>query len=213
MLPVLSRWCLDFAILKKEGVFLMARSSDKRSRLVLAADKLFYEQGVTVTTLANIAQLADVPLGNVYYYFKTKEEIILAVIALCHERIKQQIKGLNDIGNTRERLQALVRQAAGHSAETAKFGDVLGSLCQELGKHGGQLATAAASLLQEIISWCETRFTALSKTDKARKLVMVFVSRLQGISLLTLTFKNRNYTNQQTEYLVNWLEALAKGVK
>ena len=72
---------------------------------------------------------------------------------------------------------------------------------------------AAASLLQEIISWCETGFTALSKTDKARKLVMVFVSRLQGISLLTLTFKNRNYTNQQTEYLVNWLEALAKGVK
>lgn len=156
----------------------MARASDKRARLVIAADRLFHEQGVTVTTLANIAGLSEVPLGNVYYYFKTKEAIILAVIGRRRELIQQQIKELNNIENTRERLQSLVRQTAGHSEETAKFGDALGSLCQELGKQGGHLALAAAELLQEIMTWCEMQFTTLGKGAEARQLSMMLVSSL-----------------------------------
>ena len=187
----------------------MARVGDKRARLVAAAGKLFHEQGITVTTLANIAQLADVLLGNVYYYFKTKEAIILDVINHRRELIAQQIKELNNIENTKERLQSLVRQTAGHSIETAKFGDALGSLCQELGRQGGQLADAAASLLQEIMTWCEAQFTTLGKGAEARQLSMMLVSSLQGISLLTLTFKEPNYTKQQAYYLVNWLDAVA----
>ena len=186
----------------------MARRNDKRSRLVTAADKLFHEQGVSTTTLANIAQLADVPLGNVYYYFKSKESIVLAVIDYRRKLIQQQFEELNTIVNTKERLQSLVRQTAVHSEETANFGDALGSLCQELGKQGGQIAEAAAELMQEIMNWCEKQFANLGKGDKAMQLAMILVSSLQGISLLTLTFKNPSYTNQQADYLVNWLETV-----
>ena len=48
----------------------MARTSDKRVRLVDAAKALIHKQGFNLSTLADIAQEADVPLGNVYYYFK-----------------------------------------------------------------------------------------------------------------------------------------------
>jgi TetR/AcrR family transcriptional repressor of nem operon len=44
----------------------------KRERLLGAAADLLYRQGVEKTTLADIAQAADVALGNIYYYFKTK---------------------------------------------------------------------------------------------------------------------------------------------
>jgi TetR/AcrR family transcriptional repressor of nem operon len=40
----------------------------KRERLVAAACQLFHQQGVEMTTLADIAQAADVPVGNIYYY-------------------------------------------------------------------------------------------------------------------------------------------------
>ena len=40
-------------------------SSGKRERLTEAAKTLFYQQGVTRTTLADIAHEAKVPLGNV----------------------------------------------------------------------------------------------------------------------------------------------------
>src|SRR5262244_2659995 len=52
----------------------------KRERLIAAARELVYRQGVARTTLADIAQAADVPVGNVYYYFKTKDDIVAAAI-------------------------------------------------------------------------------------------------------------------------------------
>ena len=52
------------------------KQNDKRDRLVEAADKLIYEKTFHTTTLADIAKEADVPLGNVYYYFKTKDAIM-----------------------------------------------------------------------------------------------------------------------------------------
>ena len=58
----------------------MPRTSDKRSRLFEAAGDLFHRQGFNQTTLADIARSADVPLGNVYYYYKTKGQIGEAVV-------------------------------------------------------------------------------------------------------------------------------------
>jgi TetR/AcrR family transcriptional regulator, transcriptional repressor for nem operon len=42
---------------------------------------------VAATSLAEIAQAADVPLGNVYYYFKSKDELIRAVVAAHIEEV------------------------------------------------------------------------------------------------------------------------------
>ncbi|MBO0730160.1 MAG: helix-turn-helix transcriptional regulator, partial [Acidimicrobiaceae bacterium] len=48
----------------------------KRERLVAAARDVCHRQGVEKTTLADIAEAADVPVGNVYYYFKTKDDLV-----------------------------------------------------------------------------------------------------------------------------------------
>lgn len=51
----------------------MPHASDKRVLLLEAAKTLIHKQGYNLTTPADIAKAANVPLGNVYYYFKTKE--------------------------------------------------------------------------------------------------------------------------------------------
>jgi TetR/AcrR family transcriptional regulator, transcriptional repressor for nem operon len=56
------------------------KRAGKRERLVTAARELVHRQGIASTTLADIAHAAAVPVGNVYYYFKTKDEIISAVV-------------------------------------------------------------------------------------------------------------------------------------
>lgn len=56
------------------------RASGKRERLAAAAAEVLHAQGVAQTTLADIAQAAEVPVGNVYYYFKTKDELVEAAI-------------------------------------------------------------------------------------------------------------------------------------
>ena len=47
------------------------KRQDKKHKLVLAAKILVYKKGFSETTLADIAHQADVPLGNVYYYFNS----------------------------------------------------------------------------------------------------------------------------------------------
>ena len=55
----------------------------KRDRLIEAAKAKFYQQGVARTTLADIAQQAQVPLGMVYYHFRTKEA--LSQVMVCQK--------------------------------------------------------------------------------------------------------------------------------
>ena len=56
------------------------RQTDKRDRLIQTAVTLVHQQGFHHTTLADIAQQAQVPLGTVYYFFKTKEAIGEALV-------------------------------------------------------------------------------------------------------------------------------------
>ena len=55
----------------------MARKSDKRERLLDAAAESFWVDGYAATSLADIAERSQVPVGNIYYYFKTKAAIAI----------------------------------------------------------------------------------------------------------------------------------------
>ena len=187
----------------------MARRNDKRERLVEAADQLFHQQGIGNTTLANIATLADVPLGNVYYYFKSKDSIILAVIDRRKKSLNSLFAEWNNDVDVRSRLQSFVNYTTSLRDEAANFGDALGSLCQELGKQGGTIATSASTLMNEIIQWCETQFKALGKSEEdSSKLALNLVASLQGISLITLAFKDPEFINRQNQFLSQWLRAI-----
>jgi TetR/AcrR family transcriptional repressor of nem operon len=185
---------------------MMSRRNDKRDRLINAADALFHQQGISVTTLANIATLANVPLGNVYYYFKSKDSIILAVIERRMKILSNMFAEWSDF-DAKSRLKALVDNALNSGEEAAKFGDALGSLCQELGKHGGEISQAASQLMHKLISWSAEQFKALGRQeDEANKLALNLVSSLQGINLITLSFKDENFLQRQTQFLKDWLE-------
>src|SRR5919108_2956046 len=81
----------------------------KRERLVESATVLFHQQGVQRTTLAEVADRAEVPLGNVYYYFKTKDELVGAVVAGYKEQAAILIASLARSRTPQARLKALLR--------------------------------------------------------------------------------------------------------
>src|ERR1700675_940368 len=139
----------------------MPRKTDKRQRLIQAAKKLIRRQGFHLTTLADIAQEADVPLGNVYYYFKTKEAIGEAVIANRGRELHDALLTWEKAANVKERLLAYVQFEVDNAEETAKSGCPVGGLCQELAKQGGSLADAAAKLLNDTMVWVEKQFQGM----------------------------------------------------
>lgn len=54
----------------------MARTSDTRDKVVEVALRLFREEGFQATTMRRIADGAGVSLGNAYYYFAGKDELV-----------------------------------------------------------------------------------------------------------------------------------------
>jgi TetR/AcrR family transcriptional regulator, transcriptional repressor for nem operon len=185
------------------------RKNDKRDRLVEAADKLIYEQTFHTTTLADIAKEADVPLGNVYYYFKTKDAIMEAVLQKRSAEWRELFVQWEAMPEVRERLSALMHHMVDQSETLSRFGCIVGSLCQELGKQGGTIASGASKLMSGIMAWVKSQFELLGKGDEAStKLAEQLISRIQGASLLTLTFREPDYIRRQSQDMEQWLASL-----
>jgi AcrR family transcriptional regulator len=186
----------------------MPRKTDKRIRLIEAAKVLIHQQGFNLTTLADIAQEADVPLGNVYYYFKTKEAIGIAVIERRAAEWAELLASWTESSDPLARLFALVDHGMGELDVIARYGCPIGGLCQELGKQGGSLADLAAKLLHDILEWSEQQFTALGFADRSKELALSLISNIQGMYLLTHTFKDPKLASRQSDSIKHWLESL-----
>src|SRR5271170_8038749 len=159
-------------------------SEEKRADLLQAAQRLLHEQGYRATTLADVAEVAKVPLGNVYYYFKTKDALAEAVIAAHEAALKKRFASWVEAhSDPRLRLRCLVRAPLDAADSVIQFGCPHGSLCQELEKLGpdAPLAKAAERLLAVYIEWAEEQFRALGfGRREARALAADLVAAVQG---------------------------------
>jgi len=186
----------------------MPRISDKRARLIGAAKVLIHRQGFNLTTLADIAQEADVPLGNVYYYFKTKEAIGEAVIEERDSEIAGFLAKLDENPDPKARLLAFFNFTTEELELTARYGCPIGGLCQELGKQGGTLADQAAKLLHDWLTWSEAQFRTMGFGEKASDLALYLIANIQGLHLLTHTFKDPKIAMRQVKMVQEWLDKL-----
>src|SRR5881392_2084654 len=96
--------------------------SGKRERLVASAGEWLHRKGVAATTLADVAQTAEVPVGNVYYYFKTKDDLVRAVIEAQVEQVDAMLTSFEALPQPAERLKALVRQWEQMREVVARYG-------------------------------------------------------------------------------------------
>jgi len=59
-----------------------SKSEKSRDSILGAAAKLFRRQGYSATTLRQIAAIAEIKAGSIYYYFNSKEAILDEVPAV-----------------------------------------------------------------------------------------------------------------------------------
>src|SRR6202043_3898937 len=123
--------------------------ADNRTRLLQAAEKVTYRYGFDSAAIADIAKEARVPLGNVYYYFKTKDEIGDAIVKLRLSRFKRLLLELNKAASPKERLCGFVQIKIKNREGLARGGCPVGTLCSELQKHGGAVARKSRVLFAE----------------------------------------------------------------
>ncbi len=182
--------------------------SDKRTRLVQAAADLGHLHGLSKVALVDIARQARVPLGNVYYYFKTKSALVEAVIAQRCAEFRQLQGAWDQEPTARERLKAFVQTTVTNRDTLKQAGCPVGSLCAELAKEPGSLAEEAALPFRQLMGWLETQFEALGRKRERRILAIHLLSALQGVSLLANCFRDSHIVVAEAAQLKTWIDSL-----
>ena len=181
--------------------------TSKRERLVAGARQVIHQQGVEKTTIADIAQAAGVPVGNVYYYFKTKDDLVEATIESLQVDVRALLQSLERHRTPQARLKALVRELTAQREVVAKHGCPMGSLCSELDKREDHLDRQCFQLLELPVDWAEEQFRQLGRRD-ARDLAVGLLASYHGIALLTNTLRDPQLMAREARRLERWIDSL-----
>ena len=179
----------------------------KRERLVASARTLLHQQGLERTTIAELAEAADVPPGNVYYYFKTKDELVEAVLAANSSALQHMLGGLERYRSPQTRLKGFVRAIVEKRDLGARYGCPHGGLCQELGKRDDDLQSRSAEVLELPLRWAEQQFREMGRRD-ARELAVGLIAAWQGVLLLSNTFRDPDLILREGRRLERWIDSL-----
>ena len=185
---------------------MLTTSAPKRERLIEAAQILFYHHGVNRTTLADIAQQAQIPLGNIYYHFRTKEALIEAVIEAHERELHALFTQWEHLSDPRQRLLSLLTSSRTQESMLARYGCPHGTLCQELDKEDTALAQVGARILQAYLDWAQSQWMQLGKSQQeAKDLAIDLISSLQGTFVLTATFRMPDLLERKLQRLETWV--------
>ena len=181
---------------------------DKRTRLIETAMKLAHERGFRETSLADIAEAAHVPVGNVYYYFKTKEELGEAVVERLLAQFRELREEIDRLSSPKKRLFAFVESIHGNRERLARGGCPLGGLCSELRKEGGALAKKSAALFTEPMGWLEEQFRAGGHEKDAQELSAHLFCAYQGMAVLAHAANDPDLVVMEVKRLKDWIGTL-----
>lgn len=101
-----------------------SKADISRERVLDAAARIFREKGYADTTMREIAKHAGVEAGSIYYHFRSKDELISAVISGDIERFLSAVTGalaaLPPNAGSRERIETAIHA---HLAAIVHYGD------------------------------------------------------------------------------------------
>jgi AcrR family transcriptional regulator len=192
---------------------MVTRKSERtRQRIVESANRLFYHQGFHNTSFTDVVEAAGVPRGNIYYYFKTKDEILHAAIEYRLERNRSMLDTWSGTYRTPlERLHRFVALLDDTTESLIQYGCPMGSLNAELGKNDLLLQEHAAQLFALYESWLTDQFAELGYAGRARELAIRVMAIGQGISMLTHVHHDADLLQRERQRLKRWVDQLAEG--
>lgn len=183
-----------------------------RDHIVEAADNLFYQQGYEHTSFSDIADAVQISRGNFYYHFRTKDEILDAVIEARLANTQKMLDQWELEGQTpADRIRSFIHILIANRADIKRFGCPVGTLTTELVKLGHDSQAEASKLFTLFRTWLRRQFTLLGRKADADTLAMHLLARSQGVATLAAAFHDEKFIRQEVKQMCAWLDSYAAG--
>jgi len=185
-----------------------------RDHIVEAADRLFYRRGYEHTSFSNIADAVKISRGNFYYHFKSKDEILDAVIDARLADTGAMLERWERDGRTpADRIRSFIHMLIANRADIKRFGCPVGTLTSELAKLNHGSHAEANKLFTLFRIWLRGQFTLLGRKKDADRLAMHLLARSQGVATLANAFGDEKFIRQEVDLMCAWLALIVDGAK
>lgn len=156
------------------------KKNDRRQRMQNSALALFGKQGFTKTTIAQIAEKADLGVGTVYNYYKSKEEILFSII---QDHSGEYISKLEKIINAADKnISESVAAFLGVYLES--FSIYNKTIWRELIATGLSTNQAVMPFVDKVDFVYLNKFTELLDKFKRRKIIRINVESPEIVSII-----------------------------
>lgn len=185
-------------------------ASTTREKIVTAADKLFYERGFEYTSFADVAGIVGISRGNFYHHFKTKDEILDAVV---ERRVKDRhvmLEGWVDEGQSpKQCVASFIKILLINRKKIRAYGCPIGTLFSELSKLSHPGEEGARHLFDLFRVWLRRRFEEMGQVNDADTLAMHILARSQGAATLANAYPNEPFLEAEVDQMLAWLDTVS----
>lgn len=181
------------------------KGENNRQSIVAAADQLFYRRGYNQTSFRDISEETGIPRGNFYYYFKTKEEILGAVVdARLHDFEAMLEECDNSTSDPGKRILCFTNMLVASEDSVLQAGCPIGTLSSELAKDDKSYREMSRAVFVLVRKWLATQFDALGVADSDGK-ALDLLARMQGVTVMACAFGDRRFLRRSLADIKAWV--------
>lgn len=181
-----------------------------RDRIIETADRLFYQRGFEYTSVADIAAAVKITRGNLTFHFRTRDNILEAVIDLRLRRTRGMLEQWEADGCTAaERIRCFINILIMNRAKILLHGCPVGTLCTELAKLEHAALAQANKIFTLFRDWLKRQFEQLGCGDASRAHAMHLLAWSQGTATLAQAFHDESFIRAEVERVQEWLSGLS----
>lgn len=187
----------------------MLTEKTTRDLIVETSDRLFYENGFDHTSFADIAGPVGISRGNFYYHFKSKDEILDAVIELRLANTAAMLAAWAEgDDDPAARIRSFIDMLIANRAKIMAYGCPVGTLCNELAKLDHLAHLRAGEIFTLFRGWLRREFARLGHAPEAADaLAMELLARSQGVATLASAFRDEAFIRREVTQMHAWLAA------
>lgn len=188
----------------------MPKRSDKKEKLLDAAAEAFWVKGYDSTSLADIAENSGVPLGNIYYYFKTKSAIAEGVADIFVTETRQSLEEINQKHKQPiDRLLAFIELLRESAESRAKLGCPLASGIRDFSESAPKALVRTNEVFDTLIGWLSQILTD-AEDKNAKRHARAIITRWQGAIVLSHGSGSKQFLMEALDNLEQDLVAWTK---
>lgn len=186
------------------------RGKSIREKIISTADDLFYQKGYNNTSFSDISGAVGISRGNFYHHFKSKDDILAAVIEFRKSIINDMLQEWTLAHDSPHgRLNCYIDMMVGLKDEIYKHGCPVGSVCVELIKLRNINQANATEMISLFLDWMIKQFMSMGYDEQqAHQFAMHLIARTQGISLMTNAFSDKDFLLREMAQLKEWIAGL-----